>query len=110
MDAAPKAERRQHSRQPLSVNVKFFHEPSQHAFSARTVDASPAGLLMYVPAVAPLQVGHILRVNLGELPQPQHASLSGREFSATVVRVDRRRLIPHGHIAVGVKFSENPPG
>lgn len=88
------ADRRKHRREASSATVQFFHGPSRREFPGRCLDISEGGLMMYVPAAAPVQAGQAIRLQM-----PQSAPLDAR-----IVRVDRQRLLSKGHIAVGVQF------
>jgi hypothetical protein len=88
------------------MGVQFYHPPSQRQFPARTVDISRTGTLMYVPATAPVQVGHAVRVNIPSIPHPEFAGIGPNPIDATVVRVDRKSLLPLGHVTVGIRFAE----
>ena len=105
MCAAPTAERRMHQRHPLSTTVQFYHGPSQRDFPGRCVDISAGGMLLYVPAATPLQVGHPIRMQLSAVNRPEFPVTSDQPIDATVVRVERQKLLTSGHIAVGVKFA-----
>ena len=105
MPPAPVEERRRHKRYPLAAGIHFQHGPSQQEFPARTADISDGGLLMKVPATAPLQVGHPLTVHLSEVPGTGWEHYRGEPTPATVVRVDRSTLLNSGHLTVGVRFA-----
>jgi hypothetical protein len=59
---------------------------------------------MYVPVSAPFQAGHEITLELHSQLEDDLAALSKGPLHATVVRVDRRKLISLGQLAVGVKF------
>jgi c-di-GMP-binding flagellar brake protein YcgR len=101
----PTVDRRQHVRQPLALSVRFEHLPSRREFKARCVDISRGGLLLYVPATVPVQVGHPIRLALKGMKKPEFEDLSDKTFEAHVVHVDRHTLIPMGHLAIGVRFA-----
>jgi hypothetical protein len=101
----PIKERRMSPRHQLAAGAQFFHEPSGRNLPARCVDVSRSGLLMYVPAAAPVQPGQTIRLTLGAIALPELAGLSGTPIEATIVRVDRRALLAEGHLAVGVRFA-----
>lgn len=103
---ATTADRRKHPRRPMASSLEFYHEPSQKTFPARCVDISPGGLLMYIPAAAPVQVGHAMRITSGLASRPQSQSPREQAIEATIVRVERRPLLSIGSIAVGVQFGE----
>lgn len=105
MCAAPSVDRRQHRRHPMAVGVRFHHSQSQRDFPARCVDVSRGGMLMYVPAAAPLKPGHAVRLTVGDDVREEFAYLSEKPIDAAVVRVDREKLLQLGHLAVGVKFA-----
>jgi c-di-GMP-binding flagellar brake protein YcgR len=106
MGAGPSVERRQHQRHPLATGVQFYHGPTQREFPARCVDISAGGMLMYVPVTIPVQPGQPIRLTVGGGTRPEFAVMTERPLNATIVRVDRRKLLSAGHIAVGVKFAE----
>jgi hypothetical protein len=72
------------------------------------VDASLGGALMYVPMSTPLQPGQRLALSVGKTERPELAEISQRPLWATIVRVDRSKLLSLGQLAVGVRF-EPPP-
>lgn len=98
-------DRRQHVRQPLALSVRFEHLPSRREFKARCVDISRGGLLMYIPATVPVQVGHPIRLTLNGIGKPEFRDLADRTIEVQVVHVDRHTLIPMGHLAIGVRFA-----
>ncbi len=100
---APSTERRKHTRHPLATSVKFFHGPTKKEFPGRCVDICHGGMLMYVPATAPVQAGHSLRLSVGALPRPEYHALEGAH-DATIVRVDHHNLTSMGQLAVGIRF------
>ena len=102
----PDDERRAHPRYPLATSAEFYHGPTQRDFPARCVNISEGGMLMYVPAHTPVQPGHPVRVGVGGINRPEFAPLGAAPVDATIVRVDRRKLIREGHLAVGVRFAE----
>ena len=102
----PVKERRVSPRCKLAAGVQFFHGPSGRYLPGRCVDISSGGLLMYVPAAAPVQPGHAIRLTLGAIGLPELAGLAGAPMEGTIVRVDRRALLAEGHIAVGVRFAQ----
>ncbi len=61
---------------------------------------------MYVPASAPVQPGHPIRLNLSGIPLPELGGFSQDALQATIVRVDRKSLLPSGHLAIGVRFAQ----
>lgn len=104
MTASPSVERRQHQRHPLPARVEFHHSPSRQDWPGRCVDISHGGLLMYVPATAPVQPGHPIQLRMEGVSRPEYAGLVEGDVPATVVRVDRHALLSMGHVAVGVRF------
>ena len=104
MGTGPSVERRQFPRHPLATGVEFFHGPSQREYPGRCVDISEGGMSMYVPASVPVQPGHPIRLVLGGVSRPEFAVMADKPIDATVVRVDRHRLLKTGHLAIGVKF------
>jgi c-di-GMP-binding flagellar brake protein YcgR len=106
MNARASAEKRKHARHPLTTSVQFYHGPSQRTFPGRCADISTGGLMMYVPAAAPVQPGQPIRLTIGSLNRPEFARLSERPIGATIIRVDRQSLLKSGHLAVGVRFDE----
>ena len=105
MDQQTPAERRNHSRHPLSITVQFYHGPTQREYPARSVDISSGGMLMYVPVGTPVSTGQPIRVTLGSHDRPEFSGLSERPVDATIVRVDRKKMMDVGHMPVGVRFA-----
>ena len=99
-------ERRRHARYPMTTTMPFYHGPSQREFPGRCSDVSAGGMLMYVPAATPVRVGQGIRLNVGSLGRPELAQLSQRQVNATIVRVERQKLLTKGHIAIGVQFAQ----
>ena len=106
MCAAPMIDRRRYVRQPLPTTVEFHHESSEQNYVGRRVDLSEGGLLMYVPARVPIQVGDVVRLKARATEQPELAGSEESVTKATIVRVDRHSLLTMGHVAVGVKLEE----
>ena len=106
VSAGSTEDRRQHQRYPLCTSVPFYHAPSQRQFPGRCANISSAGMLMYVPASAPVQPGHPIRLNVSSVPLPELGRFAQDALQATVVRVDRKSLLPSGHLAIGVRFAE----
>ena len=106
MCAAPTIDRRRHVRHPLPTSVEFLHESSAQNYVGRRVDLSDGGLLMYVPARVPIQVGDVVRLKARAGGQPELADSGEPPLKATIVRVDRHSLLTMGHVAVGVKFDK----
>ncbi|MFP4141253.1 MAG: PilZ domain-containing protein [Planctomycetota bacterium] len=104
MSDASAKDRRAHQRFPLATSVQFHHAQSRRDFPGRSVDLSGGGMLMYVPATAPVHTGQTIKLNLGHVPISEVPDFAGRDVNATVVRVDRNTLLSSGHIAVGVHF------
>ncbi len=100
------AERRKHPRYPLATTVQFYHCPSRREFPARSLDISDGGVLLYVPAAVPVAPGQPIQLKLGAHSRPEFARLSDRPLEATIVRVDRCRMLNDGHLPVGVRFCE----
>ena len=105
MERRSNSERRKHPRHPLATTVQFFHGPSRREYPARSVDISRGGMLLYVPASVPVTRGQGIRLRIGSHGRPELAELSNKPLDATVVRVDRRKMIDLGHLPVGVRFS-----
>ena len=105
IDGPPK-ERRVSPRYGATAGVRFFHEPSSRDFPARCVNLSTGGLLMYVPAAAPVRPGQTVRLTLGQVDLPELAGLSAARVEAQIVRVDRNALLAEGHLAVAVRFAQ----
>ena len=99
MAPSPSTDRRRHRRQPLSAGVQFHHGPSSRDFPGRCVDVSDNGMLLYVPAATPVQAGQAIRLRIGGTEQ------SDQPVQATIVRVDRHRLLSMGYVAVGIEFA-----
>ena len=104
MTRSTSSDRRRHARHPLATTVQFYHGPSRRQFPARSVDISHGGMLMYVPASVPVTPGQAIQLTIGSHGRPELAELSNRPLNATVVRVDRRKLMDLGHLPVGVRF------
>lgn len=102
----PLKERRISPRHEAATGVRFFHEPSQRDFPARCVNLSTGGLLMYVPAAAPVRPGQAVRLTLGQVGLSELAGLSASQIEAKIVRVDRNTLLAEGHLAVAVRFAQ----
>jgi c-di-GMP-binding flagellar brake protein YcgR len=86
----------------MSTGIQFHHGPSKRQVSARSVDISETGMLMYIPATTPVRAGQSVYVNM--------AGLTGRsaqpgQVQATVVRVDRSDMTSKGYLGIGVKFA-----
>lgn len=103
---SPLRERRISPRYQLATGIRFLHGPSRRDFPARCVDISKSGLMMYVPAAAPVQPGQTVRLTLGGIDPEELAGLSGTPIEGTIVRVDRQVLLAEGHLAVGVRFAQ----
>jgi c-di-GMP-binding flagellar brake protein YcgR len=106
MSAKPVAERRRSARFPLSASITVHHLPSQRDFPARSVDASQGGMLLYLPAAAPMAPGQQVQLYIPAHDRQELADLSERTLLGRVVRVDRQRLPALGYLPVGIKFEE----
>jgi len=106
METTPHQDRRSHPRYPLATSIQFFHGPTQRDFPARCVDISLGGMLMFVPAATPVQPGQPVRVAVGGLSRPEFAPIGQKPLDATIVRVDRQKLLDEGHLAVGLRFAQ----
>lgn len=104
MSVSSGADRRKHARCPLAMSVSFQHLPSHRDFPARCVDISRGGMMMYIPATAPVQAGHPIRLTLKDMNLPELEDLSGKTVDAHIIHVNRKPLIPMGHLAMGVQF------
>jgi len=69
------------------------------------VDISKGGMLMYVPAKVPVVPGQSIRLTVGGGGRPEFAKVTDKPIDATVVRVDRHKLLSMGYLAVGVQFA-----
>ena len=105
MTPQPTAERRRHVRRPLSSKVRLFHVPTGRYYPARSVDASEGGMLMYVPVTAPVAPGQAVQVHLEQVQRADLDYLPCEAVDATIVRVDRPRMLGTGHLPIGVEFS-----
>lgn len=105
MDSTADIERRRHTRYPLATSVQFYHGPTQHNYPGRCVDISEGGMMMYVPASAPVHTGQPIQLTVGCVNRPEFAGLSENPLDATIVRVNRQALVSMGHAAIGVRFS-----
>lgn len=88
------------------MTVQFYHGPSRREYPARSVNISFGGMLMYVPVGTPVAAGQPIRMTLGSHDRPEFAGLSERPLDATIVRVDRKKIVEVGHVPVGVRFAE----
>jgi hypothetical protein len=86
------------------MNLRFHHVLSDRDFPARTVDVSDGGLLMQIPATAPLQEGHVLRFPVGEQGLADVTRDDGATMEAKVIRVEHNQLLQTGKLSVGVEF------
>ena len=98
-------ERRRHVRHPLATTVQFYHGPSQREYPARSVDISHGGMLLFVPVSTPVAAGQPVRVKVGAHNRPELEGLNCDGVDATIVRVDRRRIMDMGYVPVGVRFA-----
>lgn len=104
MSMVPSADRRQHTRQPLAGAVVMYHQPSQRQYVARAVDISQGGMMVYMPAAAPVGAGHEVQMTITGSLRPEFEEMRNKALAAQVVRVNRRPLTTAGHVAVGVRF------
>lgn len=104
MGSQMQADRRRHVRYPLATTVEFFHGPSRRAYPARSADVSAGGMMMFVPVGTPVAPGQPIRLTFGSHDRPEFGRLSERPMDATIVRVDRQRMLSSGHLPVGVRF------
>ena len=104
MTRSTSPDRRQHARHPLATTVQFVHGPSRREYPARSVDVSHGGMLIYVPASVPIARGQSIQVTIGSHGRPELSELSNRPLTATVVRVDRKKMMQLGHLPVGIRF------
>ena len=88
------------------MTIQFYHGPTRREYPGRTVNIFTGGMLMYVPTSAPVAPGHPIRLTIGSHNRPELAGLSSRPLDATVVRVDRQRMLSHGMLPVGVRFAQ----
>ena len=105
MEQRSSANRRRHVRYPLATTVQFHHGPSGRDYPARSVDTSAGGLLMYVPVGTPVAPGQAIRLQLGSHSRPELAGVGAGPIEATVVRVDRQKVLSLGYLPVGVRFT-----
>jgi len=107
MAVAPSADRRRHARHPLPTSVRFSHEPSRREFPGRCVDISKGGMLMYVPASAPVKPGDSICLTLASVSRPEFANMGDGPVEASVVRADRKAMLSIGNIIVGLRFLDS---
>ena len=98
------SERRQYQRHPLATSLQFYHGPTQRDVFGRCVDVSAGGMLMFVPPNVPVRVGQPIRLSVGSVNRPEFAGMSERPVDATIVRVERGRLVGGGQVGIGVRF------
>ena len=97
------AERRRHPRLNCIAAVGLAHQASGREFRARCLDASVGGVLLRVPADAPLAAGQYVTVNF---PAGSSTDLpfAAAPHHGVIVRVDRSSLLAHGHNQAAVAF------
>lgn len=105
MDEQTFTERRQYQRYPMPTSIQFFHGPLRREISSRCVDISSGGMLMTVPPNIPVRPGQYIRVTGANFSHPEFMGLSEKSLDATIVRVNREKLLSEGNLAVGVRFS-----
>lgn len=103
VDVTP-MERRKHPRRTANIAAHVIHDPTGRTFPCRIVDASATGAMLLVPLSMPVRAGHTLEIQPNEPLVSELSDLSGLTSRATVIRVDRDRMILEGHIAIGVRF------
>lgn len=111
MKSAP-ADRRHYKRVATSALVRLHHGPSDREYPARSVDVSAGGMLMYVPAITPVGLGHRISIRTDSSAGPDAPGkfecdlprLGAQPVNATIVRVDRGKLVSTGQIVIGVQF------
>lgn len=59
---------------------------------------------MHVPASVPVAPGQPIRLNIGIDGRPEVAGLGDGPLDATIVRVDRHKMLSLGHLPVGIRF------
>ena len=106
MGEQPRQDRRKHVRYPLATTVEFYHGPSRRSYPARSANVSQGGMLMFLPVSAPVAPGEPIRLTVGGHNRPEFGALSERPLDATIVRVDRYKMLKSSHLPVGVRFSE----
>ena len=104
MCATASTERRRHKRHPLSTGLRLLHGPSEREFPSRGIDMSVGGMLMYVPATAPVNPGQRVGLRFEKVDRRELSAFSERTVPANIVRVDRRTLLTAGQLTVGVQF------
>ncbi|NBB95772.1 MAG: hypothetical protein GVY16_08530 [Planctomycetes bacterium] len=110
MTPSPGAERRRHSRIPRVVNIHLHHKPSDREIPARTLDISDGGMLVSVPATAPVAPGQAICVRAGQDVLPRLPIRTDPcqcdDLDARIVRVDRNALLNTGQLQVGVALAD----
>jgi hypothetical protein len=102
------SERRQHNRIPRVVTLQLRHQPSDRDIPARTLDISDGGMLMCVPATAPVAVGQPVRIQASQDTLPRLPVRTGPcdsdGLEAKIVRVDRNALLTSGQLQIGIRL------
>ena len=102
------SDRRKHERFPLASSVEVQLAATGKKYPGRSVDVSLGGMLVYLPASAPIVAGQELELTVTPSPAaPAPAGVAGavaRTRSARVVRVDRDGLVKLGRLGVAVQF------
>jgi hypothetical protein len=106
MVEAARFERRRHERRVLNSPAQVVHPASGRTFGCRCGDASADGAGLMVPMTMPVQVGHAVQILPPEPLASQLQDVTGSTVTATVVRIDRERLLLAGHVWIGVQFAE----
>jgi hypothetical protein len=114
MTATP-SNRRKHQRFPLASSVEIHLAATGKSYPGRGVDVSQGGMMVYLPASAPVSAGQELDLTVTPSPAaPAPAGVAGavaRKRAARVIRVDRDGLVKLGRLGVAVQFTngqENP--
>ena len=105
MSQASASDRRRSPRRGLAAGVTLSHQPTGRDWSARGVDISEGGMLLYISAKAPVAPGQRVELVIDERRQGQYVGLAGRAIQATIVHVEREQLPRLGYIPVGVSFA-----
>jgi hypothetical protein len=102
------SDRRKHQRFPLASSVEVHLSATGRSYPARGVDVSQGGMLVYLPASAPVAAGQELELTV--IPSPTAPAPAGaanavaRKRAGRVIRVDRDSLVRLGHLGVAVQF------
>lgn len=103
------SDRREHERFPLASAVMLHLAATDTSYPGRGVDVSQGGMLVYVPASAPIAAGQELELTVTPSPAaPAPAGIAGavaRKRAARVIRVDRDDLVKLGRLGVAVQFT-----